>query len=136
MVSKQKNSTMLNIGGAERTLKFGMNTQERYLFEIAKMPNPDNYFTQKKLIIYCGLLIGEKDKLPPDFSLEMLGDWIDECEDDRFDEVNQMAGEAMGFILSAEQSTFDRQIQKMKVVAPKEFEKMMQTILETPLAQS
>ena len=136
MISKQKNSITLNIGGAERTLKFGMNTQERYLSEIPKVQNADNYFTQKKLIIYCGLLIGEKDKLPKDFSLEMLGDWIDDCDDERFDEVNEMAGEAMGFILSAEQSTFDRQIQKMKAIAPQKFEELMQTIIEAPLTTS
>ena len=31
MISKQNNSITVNIGEAERLLKFGMNTQEMYL---------------------------------------------------------------------------------------------------------
>lgn len=116
-----KNFTTLNIGGVERTLKFSMNALEMFMLESKKRAeeiDTENDFTRIKLVIYCALKVGDRDtkSLPADFSLEMVGDWIDDCDQAEFDETNELAIAAMGFIESAEKSTFDRRMNQLKAI--------------------
>jgi hypothetical protein len=145
-MSKRQNSCTLNIGGAERTLKFSMNTEELYLYEKQKLvsTNADlnNPYTQSKIIVLCALLMGDKrlcldeatnkpywgygfNNLPEDFSIDMVGDWMGECEDEKINDVIEFAETSMGFILSAEQRTLSRLIQHMKEIAPEKYQEIM-----------
>lgn len=103
MISKSKNSIEIDLGGQVRLLKFSMRTQERYLTELRKGIGKDldseNYITQIKILVYCALLVGDiENKLPANFSYQNCEDWIDEADQDEFDNVTEMAGECMGFI--------------------------------------
>jgi len=127
-----KNSIDLNIGGAVRTLKFGMNTQEFFINETTKGEGKNldltNPITKKKFLIYCGLIVGDRGKniLPINFDLDMLGDWIDDCEDEAFDSVNEFAGRAMGFIIEAE----EMQYKTMGIDRKELMEKQLQEIMK------
>lgn len=124
MTSKRKNSCTLLIGGAQRTLKFSMSTQELYVNELARIvkENPDtnveNQFWQMKLLFFCALVIGDEDTktLPEDFDIKMVGKWIDDCEDEGFEEANDFAIECMGFISSAETKTFSKRVEQAKAM--------------------
>ena len=133
MISKRQNSCTLNIGGAERTLKFTMNTEELYLSEKKKAIDAkidiENAYAQMKLLVFCALKMGDKDKtLPNDLSLEIVGEWIGDCEDEKINDVIAFAETSMGFILSVEQATFNRQIQQIQTLAPKQYEKLLNSI--------
>jgi hypothetical protein len=137
MISKRQNSCTLCIGGVERTLKFTMNTEELYLSEKKKLIelkfDIENSYTQMKLLVFCALKMGDKDgSLPKDLSLETIGEWIGDCEDEKINDVIEFAETSMGFILSVEQQTLNRQIQQMKIIAPKKYEEIMSNI-ETSL---
>jgi hypothetical protein len=137
MISKRQNYCTLCIGGAERTLKFTMNTEELYLSEKKKLISSgidiENSYTQMKLLVFCALKMGDKDgSLPKDLSLETIGEWIGDCEDEKINDVIEFAETSMGFILSVEQQTLNRQIQQMKTIAPKKYEEIMSN-LETSL---
>lgn len=124
--SKKTNKCTLNIGGCERTLKFGMATQEMYLAEFTKH-QINNDIAENLFLLYCGLVIGSQkydadfnllpSELPANFSFEMAKVWIDDCEDDKIDEAYKFAEECMGFILSAEQSRSSRKINQAKAEA-------------------
>lgn len=116
-----QNYTTLFIGGEERLLKFSMNTSEMFLNESKRQSDVidlDNDFTRMKLLFFCALKVGDKgvNKLPVDFSLDMVADWIDECDQETFDKTNELAIEAMGFIESAERRAFDRRMGQLKAI--------------------
>jgi hypothetical protein len=118
MISKKHNFCTLNIGGVERTLKFSMGTQELYLDTITELSkdkklNIDNPITQIKVLFYCALIIGDAS-LKESLTIAEVGTWIDDCDDERFEQANDFAVETMGFILSVEQSQFHRQMEKIQ----------------------
>jgi hypothetical protein len=118
MISKKQNFCTLNIGGEERTLKFSMGTQELYLDTITELSkdkkvNIDNPITQIKVLFYCALIIGDSS-LKESLTVSQVGTWIDDCNDERFDQANDFALETMGFISSVEQSQFHRQMEKIQ----------------------
>jgi hypothetical protein len=118
MISKKHNFCTLNIGGVERTLKFSMGTQELYLDTITELSkdkklNIDNPITQIKVLFYCALVIGNAS-LKETLTIAEVGTWIDDCDDERFEQANDFALETMGFISSVEQSQFHRQMEKIQ----------------------
>ena len=118
MISKKHNYCTLNIGGVERTLKFSMGTQELYLDTITELSkdkklNIDNPITQIKVLFYCALIIGDAS-LKETLTIAEVGTWIDDCDDERFEQANDFAIETMGFISSVEQSQFHRQMEKIQ----------------------
>lgn len=118
MISKKHNFCTLNIGGVERTLKFSMGTQELYLDTITELSkdkklNIDNPITQIKVLFYCALIIGDAS-LKETLTIAEVGTWIDDCDDERFEQANDFAVETMGFISSVEQSQFHRQMEKIQ----------------------
>ena len=118
MISKKHNFCTLNIGGVERTLKFSMGTQELYLDTITELTkdkklNIDNPITQIKVLFYCALVVGDTS-LKETLTISVVGNWIDDCDDERFEQANEFALETMGFILSVEQSQFHRQMEKIQ----------------------
>ena len=118
MISKKHNFCTLNIGGVERTLKFSMGTQELYLDTITELTkdkklNIDNPITQIKVLFYCALVVGDAS-LKETLTIAEVGTWIDDCDDERFEQANEFALETMGFILSVEQSQFHRQMEKIQ----------------------
>jgi len=118
MISKKHNFCTLNIGGVERTLKFSMGTQEMYLDSITELSkdkklNIDNPITQIKVLFYCALVVGDAS-LKETLTIAEVGTWIDDCDDERFEQANDFAVETMGFILSVEQSQFHRQMEKIQ----------------------
>jgi len=118
MISKKHNFCTLNIGGVERTLKFSMGTQELYLDTITELTkdkklNVDNPITQIKVLFYCALVVGDAS-LKETLTIAEVGTWIDDCDDERFEQANDFAVETMGFILSVEQSQFHRQMEKIQ----------------------
>jgi hypothetical protein len=118
MISKKQNYCTLNIGGVERTLKFSMGTQELYLDTITELSkdkklNIDNPITQIKVLFYCALVVGDAS-LKQTLTISVVGNWIDDCDDERFEQANEFALETMGFILSVEQSQFHRQMEKIQ----------------------
>jgi hypothetical protein len=118
MISKKHNFCTLNIGGVERTLKFSMGTQELYLDTITELTkdkklNIDNPITQIKVLFYCALVVGDAS-LKETLTIAEVGTWIDDCDDERFEQANDFAVETMGFILSVEQSQFHRQMEKIQ----------------------
>jgi hypothetical protein len=118
MISKKHNFCTLNIGGVERTLKFSMGTQELYLDTITELSkdkklNIDNPITQIKVLFYCALIIGNAS-LKETLTIAEVGTWIDDCDDERFEQANDFAVETMGFISSVEQSQFHRQMEKIQ----------------------
>ena len=118
MISKKHNFCTLNIGGVERTLKFSMGTQELYLDTITELSkdkklNIDNPITQIKVLFYCALVVGDAS-LKETLTISEVGNWIDDCDDERFEQANDFALETMGFISSVEQSQFHRQMEKIQ----------------------
>lgn len=118
MISKKHNFCTLNIGGVERTLKFSMGTQELYLDTITELSkdkklNIDNPITQIKVLFYCALVVGDAS-LKETLTIAEVGTWIDDCDDERFEQANDFAVETMGFISSVEQSQFHRQMEKIQ----------------------
>lgn len=118
MISKKHNFCTLNIGGVERTLKFSMGTQELYLDTITELSkdkkiNIDNPITQIKVLFYCALIIGDAS-LKQTLTIAEVGTWIDDCDDERFEQANDFAVETMGFISSVEHSQFHRQMEKIQ----------------------
>lgn len=117
-----KNSTTLLIGGEERTLTFSMNTLELFMSESKKITesgaDAENDYTRMKLLFYCALKVGDRkvNKLPSDFSIDDVFDWIEECDQEAFEEANEMAIQAMGFIEQAEQRAFDRRMNQLKAM--------------------
>jgi len=133
MISKRQNSCTLNIGGAERTLKFTMNTEELYLSEkkkaIESKIDLENAYAQMKLLVFCALKMGDKDQtLPKDLLLETVGEWIGDCEDEKINDVIAFAEISMGFILSVEQQTLSRQMTQFQIIAPKKYEALMDKV--------
>jgi hypothetical protein len=130
----RQNSCTLNIGGDERTLKFNMMTYEFYLDTLVELTknkkiNIDNPITQISLVIYCAVMVGDRKviydennifvevvqgKDTKNLTFQMCKIWIETCEDERFEQVNDFALEAMGFISSVEQSQFNRQMEKIQ----------------------
>lgn len=120
MISKKLNRCTLNIGGAERTLKFSMSTQELYLDTVVELSkdkklNIDNPITQIKVLFYCALIVGD-ETLKNTLTIAQVGNWIDDCDDERFEDANDFALETMGFISSVEQSQFHRQMDKIQAM--------------------
>ena len=140
-IFKSVNKCTLNIGGKERTVKFSMGTNEMYIREYAKH-EVFNELSEIMFLIYCGLVIGDKklvllpngetdiapSELPNNFSFEVAKVWIDNCEDERFEEVNDFAVEAMGFISSAVQSQFSRSIKQAEAMGVNTDEILKKTI--------
>lgn len=140
-ISKSVNKCTLNIGGKERTIKFSMGTNEMYMREYTKH-EVFNEITEIMFLIYCGLVIGDKklvflpngeteiskSELPNDFSFEIAKIWIDNCEDERFEEVNAFAIDAMGFISEAVQSQFSRSIKQAEAMGVNTDEILKKTI--------
>lgn len=118
---KNKNSISLNIGGQERVLKFGMDTLEMFMSPDKKVLGTDNKldlenpFTRMKVLFYYALICGAKEnELPKVFSPKIVGEWIDDCEDENFEDANEMAITAMGFIEQAEEKDFGRKMNQLK----------------------
>ena len=84
----------VEMGGALRTLKFGMNTI--IAFSELHAGRPDEFsqlfFTNPLLALrdmtYCALLLRrDVNGLPEDFSRETAGDWIEDMDQDVWDQV-------------------------------------------------
>jgi hypothetical protein len=84
------------IGGKKRFFRFGMNANSIY----QKMITSGQATTDQEMIIalfYAGLKSKELiNKLPDDFSLDLVGDWIDEMEETEYKDVLAAAMEAFG----------------------------------------
>jgi hypothetical protein len=93
----------LEIGGAKRTLKFGMNTM--IIFGDMHTNSPDDFSQvfQKNPILairdmtYSGLLARKaQNDLPEEFTPELVGDWIDEMPQNGMNVIAKAILEAMG----------------------------------------
>lgn len=141
---KNKNSISLNIGGQERVLKFGMDTLEMFMgaksFSVGfeEVPDFENPFTRMKVLFFCALACGNsKETLPKEFSPKIVGQWIDDCEDENFEVANEMAITAMGFIEQAEEKDFGRKMNQLKSMGKNPSEIVDKALLEnTALAKS
>lgn len=128
-ISKSVNKCTINIGGKERTVKFSMGTNEMYIREYASH-QVFNEISEIMFVIYCGLVVGDKklvllpngetdiapSELPKNFSFEMAKVWIDNCEDERLEEVNEFAFEAMGFISTVVESQYKRSLKQAEMM--------------------
>lgn len=78
----------LELGGQERTLKFGMNTLA--LFGQLHMDTPGDFaeqfskntFGALRDITFCALRVAKGNHLPDDFDQETTGDWLDDLRAD------------------------------------------------------
>jgi hypothetical protein len=78
----------LELGGQERTLKFGMNTLA--LFGQLHMDTPGDFaeqfskntFGALRDITFCALRVVKGNHLPDDFDQETTGDWLDDLRAD------------------------------------------------------
>jgi hypothetical protein len=127
MISYRQNICTLNMGGIERTLKFSMSTMELYIKYKEKSQKSEistdnileneidfnNPFTAVKILFWCALIVANKTK---SLKFEQVSEWIDECEDERFDAVYEKAQDMMGFLLSVEESALNRQVIQMKIL--------------------
>ena len=95
-VNLRRGRLTLEIGGQERTLKFGMNTLA--LFGQLHMDSPGDFaeqfskntFGALRDIVYCGLRVVKGNSLPDDFDPETTGDWLDDLKDENPDGWQQI----------------------------------------------
>lgn len=90
----RRGEIQVEIGGQLRTLKFGMNTTIAFGQLHADGPlDFSHLFATNPLLglrdmTYCGLLMRRADnELPTDFSPELVGDWIEDMEQDEWNRV-------------------------------------------------
>ena len=87
-VNLRRGRLSLQLGGQERTLKFGMNTLA--LFGQLHMDSPADFaeqFTKNTFgalrdMVYCALRVSKGNNLPPDFDQYMTGEWLDDLQED------------------------------------------------------
>lgn len=113
MVSKRYNSTTLNLGGVERTVRFNMATEELYISKTKDVAPEDleNDYYLKRLMVYCGVVIGSKNY---GLTFEEVSEWLSECEDERYPDVIAFAETSMGFISSDANEKIVRRINQAK----------------------
>lgn len=83
----------VKIGGKKRTFRFGMNANSIYERTLMKMDMTDSGAIIA--LFYAGLKAKEAiNSLPDDFSLETVGDWIDDMSEQDYEEVLEKGMEA------------------------------------------
>ena len=87
-VNLRRGRLTLELGGQERTLKFGMNTLA--LFGQLHMDSPADFaeqFTKNTFgalrdMVYCALRVSKGNQLPADFDQYLTGEWLDDLQED------------------------------------------------------
>lgn len=101
MISRRQNSIQVSIGGSIKTMKFGMQAQERFTEIIQSQKDGANGFMSNITSVLGTLfeigLKNSKNELPENFNKEMVFDWIDEMDDEQFEIAKEFAFQAMGF---------------------------------------
>lgn len=87
------------IGGKPRTFKFGMNASRVLADKVNIDETSKNPFAFIPAIFWAGLKVRESvNDLPEDFSIDMVGDWVDTMSPEDAAEVYEIAEGSLGFI--------------------------------------
>ena len=95
-INLRRGRLTLELGGQERTLKFGMNTLA--LFGQLHMDTPGDFsdqfskntFGALRDMVFCALRSVKGNSLPDDFDQDMTGEWLDDLKIDNPDGWQQI----------------------------------------------